>query len=158
MNEARKGSLFSIYTLDGSTGVLTLLCGLQSTSVTVNQEGVDTTDNCSGQWREMLEGAGARSLSVAGNGISRNFSSILATHVQNQQIYTLIVNAVGQEVYAGFCHISSVGLSGAHNGADLFDIALESASRVQHIPPNQSILSDEFGAPIATESGAVFGV
>lgn len=155
MSEARKGSLFSIYTLDGSD--LRLLCGLQSTSVTVNQEGVDTTDNCSNQWRSMLEGAGVRSLSVAGNGISRNFSSILAAHVQNQQLYTLIVNAVGQ-VYAGFCHISSISLSGAHNGADLFDIALESASRVQYIPPNPSILSDEFGAPIATEFGAVFGV
>ena len=157
MSDARKGSLFSIYTLDSSTGVLALLCGLQSTSVTVSQEGVDTTDNCSGGQREMLEGAGVRSLSVAGNGISRNFGSILAAHVQNQQLYTLIVNAVGQ-VYAGFCHISSVGLSGAHNGADLFDIALESTSRVQYIPPNPSILSDEFGAPIATESGAVFGV
>ena len=157
MNEARKGNLFSIYTLDSSTGVLTLLCGLQSTSVTINQEGVDTTDNCSNQWRNMLEGAGVRSLSISGNGISRNFGSILAAHVQNQQIYTLIVNAVGQ-VYAGFCHISSISLSGAHNGADLFDIALESSSRVQYIPPNPSILSDEFGAPIATESGAVFGV
>lgn len=155
MSEARKGSLFSIYTLDGTE--LRLLCGLQSTSVTVNQEGVDTTDNCSNGYRQMLEGAGVRSLSIAGNGISRNFGSILAAHVQNQQLYTLITNAAGQ-VYAGFCHISSIALSGAHNGADLFDIALESASRVQYIPPNPSILSDEFGAPIATEFGAVFGV
>ena len=155
MSDARKGGLFSVYTLDGSE--LRLLCGLQSTSLTVNQEGIDTTDNCSNQWRNMLEGAGVRSLSIAGNGISRNFGSILAAHVQNQQLYTLITNASGQ-VYAGFCHISSIALSGAHNGADLFDIALESASRVQYIPPNPSILSDEFGAPIATEFGAVFGV
>ena len=156
MNEARKGILFSVYVFEG--GDYRLLCGLQATSVTINQEGVDTTDNCSSGQRQMLEGAGVRSLSISGNGISRSFGNILAAHVQNQQIYTLIVNAVGQEVYAGFCHISSISLSGAHNGADLFDIALESTSRVQYIPPNQSILSDEFGAPIATESGAVFGV
>jgi predicted secreted protein len=154
MNDARK--LFSIYTLDNA-GAMTLLCGLQSTSVTISQEAADTTDNCSNGQRQMLQGAGVRSLSIAGSGISRNFNSILAAHTQNQQLYTLVTNETGQ-VFAGFCHISSIALSGTHNGADLFDIALESSSQVQYIAPNPSILTDEFGAPIATESGAVFGV
>lgn len=155
MSDARAGRLFSVYTLD-SAG-LRLLCGLQSTSLTVAQEGIDTTDNCSDGNREMLEGAGIRSLSISGSGITRSFSELLAAHVQNQHIYALVTNAASQ-VFAAFYQISSIGLSGAHNGAELFDITLESAASVQYIPPNPSILSDEFGQPLATEFNAVFGV
>ena len=64
MNEARKGSLFSVYVLE--SGDYRLLCGLQATSVTINQEGVDTTDNCSGSIRQMLEGTAYYSVTNRG--------------------------------------------------------------------------------------------
>ena len=150
MNEARKGSLFSIYTLDGSD--LRLLCGLQATSVTINQEGVDTTDNCSGSIRQMLEGAGVRSFSISGNGITRlptALSFLLSIYFAQSHI-DIKVKSGTLELYSTM-QIASIGGSAAYNGAELFEITLESTGRVT-TSAEDGILTED-GVQIFTEDG-----
>ena len=150
MNEARKGILFSVYVFEG--GDYRLLCGLQATSVTINQEGVDTTDNCSsGQWREMLEGAGVRSFSISGNGITRlpsALSFLLSIYFAQSHI-DIKVKSGTLELYSTM-QITAFGNSASHNGAELFEITLESTGEVTDFA--FSIFTED-SAPLLTEDG-----
>ena len=151
MNEAQAGKLFSIYTLDGST--LRLLCGLQATSVTINQEGVDTTDNCSNGQRQMLEGAGVRSFSISGNGITRlptALSFLLSSYFAQSHIYVKVKSGT-LELYSTM-QITAFGGSASHNGAELFEITLESTGRVTTSATEDGILAED-GVQIFTEDG-----
>ena len=148
MNEARKGSLFSVYVFEG--GDYRLLCGLQATSVTISQEGVDTTDNCSGSIRQMLEGAGVRSFSISGNGITRlpsALSFLLSIYFAQSHI-DIKVKSGTLELYSTM-QIASIGDSASHNGAELFEITLESTGRVT-TSAEDGILAED-GVQIFTE-------
>lgn len=49
--------------------------GLRAKSVTLNSRPVDTTDQGSDGWRELLPGAGLRMAEITGSGVFRNASS-----------------------------------------------------------------------------------
>ena len=149
MSDARKGSLFSVYVFEG--GDYRLLCGLQATSITINQEGVDTTDNCSGSIRQMLEGAGVRSFSISGNGIARlpsALSFLLSSYFAQSHI-DIKVKSGTLELYSTV-QIASIGGSAAYNSAELFEITLESTREVTTFP--LGILSED-GVRLFSEDG-----
>jgi TP901-1 family phage major tail protein len=67
---AEKGSAFLFKVGSGSTPpVYSTVAGLRTTQLSVNGEVVNVTSKDSGGWRELLSGAGTRSVSVAGSGI-----------------------------------------------------------------------------------------
>lgn len=67
---AEKGSAFLLKVGDGAEPpVFATVAGMRTTQMSVNGEAVNVTSKDSGGWRELLSGAGVRSVSVAGSGI-----------------------------------------------------------------------------------------
>lgn len=67
---AEKGSAFLLKVGNGGTPVAySTVAGLRTTQLSVNGEAVNVTSKDSGGWRELLSGAGVRSVSVSGAGI-----------------------------------------------------------------------------------------
>ena len=67
---AQKGSAFLLKISNGATpAVYNTVAGLRTTQMTVTGETVVITSKDSGGWREILSGAGVRSVGVAASGI-----------------------------------------------------------------------------------------
>ena len=64
------GSAFLLKIGDGETPpAYRTVAGLRTTQMSVNGEAVNVTTKDSGGWRELLSGAGVRSVSVSGAGV-----------------------------------------------------------------------------------------
>lgn len=67
---AQKGSAFLLKVGDGATPpVYRTVAGLRTTQMSINGDTVVVTHKDSGGWRELLSGAGVRSVSVSASGI-----------------------------------------------------------------------------------------
>lgn len=67
---AEKGSAFLLKVGNGAEPpVFATVAGMRTTQMSVNGEAVNVTSKDSGAWRELLSGAGVRSVSVAASGI-----------------------------------------------------------------------------------------
>ena len=67
---AEKGSAFLLKIGNGAVPVAyATVAGLRTTQLSVNGEAVAITSKDSGGWRELLSGAGVRSVSVSGAGV-----------------------------------------------------------------------------------------
>ncbi|QDK34495.1 MULTISPECIES: phage major tail protein, TP901-1 family [Sphingomonadaceae] len=67
---AQKGSAFLLKISDGATpAVYQTVAGLRTTQMSVTSDTVVITSKDSGGWRELLSGAGVRSVSVSAAGI-----------------------------------------------------------------------------------------
>jgi len=67
---AQKGSAFLLKIGDAATPpAYTTVAGLRTTQLSINGELVVVTSKDSGGWRELLSGAGVRSVSVSAAGI-----------------------------------------------------------------------------------------
>lgn len=65
-----KGSAFLLKVGDGaSPPAFTTVAGLRTTQMSVTGQSVDVTTKDSGGWRDLLAGAGVRSVSVSGAGV-----------------------------------------------------------------------------------------
>lgn len=116
--------------------VWTKMCGLTQTGLTINQEGVDITDNCSEGWREMLQGAGVRSVSISASGNASDNAAqqwILSKILDNAFVVARIRRGIGDE-FSGTWQIPSSGFSAAYNGAETFEVTLESAGAISYTP------------------------
>ena len=136
--EAFKGLDFilEVQTATTPTVVWTKVCGLTQTGLTINQEGVDITDNCSEGWREMLEGAGVRNVSISASGNARDNAAqqfILAKILANEFVTARIKRGHGDE-FSGVWQIPSNGYSAPYNGAETFEVTLESAGKITYKP------------------------
>ena len=75
---AEKGSAFLLKVGDGAVPpVYATVAGLRATQLSVNGEAVNVTSKDSGGWRELLSGAGLRSVSVSAGGIFTGSSAEL---------------------------------------------------------------------------------
>src|SRR5256885_13031971 len=67
---AERGSAFLLKISDGlPTPTFATVAGLKTTQLSINGDAVGITNKGSGGWRELLSGAGVRSVSVAASGI-----------------------------------------------------------------------------------------
>ena len=67
---AEKGSAFLLKVGDGATvPSYSTVAGLRTTQLAINGDAVVVTNKGSGGWRELLSGAGVRSVSVSGAGV-----------------------------------------------------------------------------------------
>ena len=65
-----KGSAFLLKVGDGGANpVFATVAGLRTTQLSINGESVVVTNKDSGGWRQLLSGAGVRSVSVSGAGV-----------------------------------------------------------------------------------------
>ncbi len=130
---SEKGSAFLLKVGDGgSPPVFTTIAGLRTTQLSVNADTVVVTNKGSGGWRELLSGAGVRSVSLSGAGVfsgtaaeTRIKASALAGTLDDYQ-----VSFESGERMAGRFLITRLDYAGDFNGERTYTLALESSGQV----------------------------
>lgn len=130
---AQKGSAFLLKISDGApTPVYQTVAGLRTTQMAINGETVVVTSKDSGGWRELLSGAGARSISVSAAGIF--LGSAAEAQVRSNALagtlddYELSFED-GQKMRGRFL-VHKLDYSGDFNGERNYTLGLESSGAV----------------------------
>lgn len=126
---AQKGKDLLVRIGDGAGG-WTALAGLRTRSVSLNAKTVDVTDaDSAGRWRELLDGAGVRQMSVSGAGVFRS----AAADARMRQVFfdgaaqPFQLAAPGLGVFQGLFQVTSLEYAGAHDGEATYALTLASA-------------------------------
>ncbi len=126
----QKGRDILLKIADGDSFVT--VAGIRARTVSLNAKTIDITDSGSGGWRELLEGAGIRALSVSGSGVFRDAASDAlmreAFFAQAQSGWQVIVPDFG--TFAGPFLIAALEYAGSHDGEATFSLTLASAGEV----------------------------
>lgn len=130
---AEKGSAFLLKVGDGGDPpVYSTVAGMRTTQLSINGEPVVVTNKDSGGWRELLSGAGVRSVSVSGAGIFTG--SVAETRLKNNALagslddYELSFES-GERMQGSFL-IARLDYAGDFNGERNYTLALESSGEV----------------------------
>lgn len=130
---AQKGKDLLLKVDSDGLGTFTTVAGLRSRAISVNAESVDIThQESAGQWRELLEGAGAKTARITGSGIFKDAASdaLMRSYVFNGTIRNWQVVVPDFGTMQGPFQIASFELTGRHDGEVAFDVALESAGEL----------------------------
>ncbi|WP_298971458.1 phage major tail protein, TP901-1 family [uncultured Roseobacter sp.] len=112
------------------SGSFTTLAGLRATRVSFNAETIDVTSlESQGGWRELLSGAGVRSVSISGSGVFRDAD----TDERARQLFfdgeapnfQVVIPDFG--IVEGPFQVTSIEYGGSHNGEATYELALASA-------------------------------
>jgi TP901-1 family phage major tail protein len=130
---AEKGSAFLLKVGNGGEPpVFATVAGMRTTQMSVNGEAVNVTSKDSGGWRELLSGAGVRSVSVAASGIftgsaaeARVKSNALAGQIDDYEL-----SFEGGERLRGRFLVTRLDYSGDYNGERNYALSLESSGAV----------------------------
>lgn len=130
---SEKGSAFLLKVGDGAVPpAYTTIAGLRTTQLSVNADTVVITNKGSGGWRELLSGAGVRSVSLSGAGVfsgtvaeARVKASALAGTLDDYQ-----VSFESGERLTGRFLITRLDYAGDFNGERTYTLALESSGEV----------------------------
>ena len=130
---AQKGSAFLLKLSDGATPpAYRTVAGLRTTQMTINGDTVVVTHKDSGGWRELLSGAGVRSVSVSASGI---FLGSAAEEQIRANALAGLLDAYelsfedGQKLRGRFL-IQRLDYSGDFNGERNYSVNLESSGPV----------------------------
>ncbi|MGZ3306251.1 MAG: phage major tail protein, TP901-1 family [Asticcacaulis sp.] len=111
------------------------VAGLRARTVSLNARTVEVTDSESNGWRQLLEGAGIRSLAVSGSGVFRDAASDAlmrqAFFTQAQSDWQIVVPGFG--TFSGPFLIAALEYAGAHDGEATFALTLASAGEVAFV-------------------------
>jgi TP901-1 family phage major tail protein len=130
---AEKGSAFLLKVGNGGDPPdYATVAGLRTTQLSVNGEAINVTTKDSGGWRDLLSGAGVRSVSVAGSGIftgseaeGRIRINALAGLIDDYEL-----SFESGETMRGRFLITRLDYAGDHNGERSYAVNLESSGAV----------------------------
>jgi TP901-1 family phage major tail protein len=130
---AERGSAFLLKIGDGAEPpAYSTVAGLKTTQLSVNGDPVAITNKDRGGWRELLTGAGVRSVSVAASGIftgsaaeARVRSLALGGQIER---YELSFES-GEKMRGGFL-VTRLEYAGDFNGERNYALSLESSGEV----------------------------
>ena len=130
---AEKGSAFLLKVGDGAeTPVYSTVAGLRTTQLSINGEAVVITNKSSGGWRELLSGAGVRSVSVSGGGVFTG--SAAEARLKNNALAGLVddyeLSFESGERLQGRFLLTRLDYAGDFNGERSYTLALESSGAV----------------------------
>ncbi len=128
-----KGSAFLLKIGDGGSPVsYATMAGLRTTQISVNGEAVNITSKQSGGWRDLLPGAGVRSVSVAGAGIFTG--SAAETRMRDNALAGAIddyeLSFESGEKLRGRFLVTRLDYAGDYNGERTYALSLESSGAV----------------------------
>ena len=130
---AERGSAFLLKIGDGASPPgFTTVAGLKTTQLSINGDAVAITNKGSGGWRELLSGAGVRSVSVGASGIFTG--SAAETQMKSLALsgalesYQLSFES-GEQMQGEFL-VTRLEYAGDFNGERNYTIALESSGEV----------------------------
>ena len=130
---AEKGSAFLLKVGDGATPpAFATVAGLRTTQLSINGEMVAITNKDSGGWRELLTGAGVRSVSVSGAGVftgavaeARGKASALTGALDDYRL-----SFEGGDSMTGRFLVTRLDYAGDFNGERNYTLSLESSGAV----------------------------
>jgi TP901-1 family phage major tail protein len=130
---AEKGSAFLLKVGDGAANpTYATVAGLRTTQLSINGESVVITNKGSGGWRELLSGAGTRSVSVAGAGVFTG--STAETRLKGSALAGMLddyeLSFESGERMRGRFLLTRLDYSGDFNGERSYTLALESSGPV----------------------------
>jgi TP901-1 family phage major tail protein len=130
---AEKGSAFLLKVGNGATPpVYTTVAGLRTTQLSINGEPVVITNKGSGAWRELLSGAGVRSVSVSGAGVFTG--SAAETRIKSTALAGILddyeLSFESGEKMQGRFLVARLDYAGDFNGERSYTLALESSGAV----------------------------
>ena len=111
-------------------GQFSTLAGLRATRVSFNAETIDVTSlESQGGWRELLSGAGVRSVSISGSGVFRDD----ATDERARQLFfdgeapnfQVVIPDFG--IVEGPFMVTAIEYGGSYNGEATYELSLASA-------------------------------
>ncbi|MBN8849467.1 MULTISPECIES: phage major tail protein, TP901-1 family [unclassified Sphingomonas] len=128
-----KGSAFLLKVGDGGSPVAwQTVAGMRTTQMSVSGEAVAITSKDSGGWRELLSGAGVRSVSVSAAGVftgsaaeARVKANALAGVIDDYRL-----TFEGGETMTGRFLVTKLEYAGDFNGERSYTLALESSGAV----------------------------
>ncbi len=130
---AEKGSAFLLKVGNGAVPVVySTVAGLRTTQLSVNGEAVAITSKDSGGWRELLSGAGVRSVSVSGAGVFTGSAAELRmrSHALSGTIDDYRLTFESGETMTGRFLVTRLDYAGDYNGERSYTVALESSGVV----------------------------
>lgn len=109
--------------------------GFKSNDLTINGEAVDVTTKDNVGFKELLEGAGVRSLSASGDGVFMNDATfgIAHGHVLAGTHPECEITVPGLGTYTGKFAISSLQMTGGFEGEVTYSISLDSAGVITFV-------------------------
>jgi TP901-1 family phage major tail protein len=126
---AQKGLLMLLkLAADGSGGTV---AGLQTTTLSINNEVVDVTNKDSAGWKTLLAGAGVQSIQLSANGtaVSDATFATLQGYAQVQSINAFQMVYGNGDTVSGNFQISKFEISGTYNKEQTFTCTLESSGQ-----------------------------
>ncbi len=130
---AEKGSAFLLKVGNGGEPpVFATVAGMRTTQMSVNGEAVNVTSKDSGGWRELLSGAGVRSVSVAASGIFTGSAAEVRvkTNALAGQVDDYELSFESGEKLRGRFLVTRLDYSGDYNGERNYALSLESSGAV----------------------------
>jgi TP901-1 family phage major tail protein len=131
-----KGSAFLLKVGNGAVPVVyATVAGMRTTQLSINGDSVVITNKGSGGWRELLSGAGVRSVSVSGAGVFTG--SAAETRLKSNALsgvlddYELSFES-GERLQGRFL-VQRLDYAGDFNGERSYTLALESSGAVVSI-------------------------
>ena len=130
---AQKGSAFLLKILDRETPpAYRTVAGLRTTQMSINGDTVVVTHKESGGWRELLSGAGVRSVSVSAAGIFTGSAAEvrLRNHALAGTIEDYELSFESGEKMRGRFLVTRLDYAGDYNGERNYALGLESSGPV----------------------------
>jgi TP901-1 family phage major tail protein len=130
---AEKGSAFLLKIGNGEEpAIFSTVAGLRTTQMSINGDAVIITNKDSGGWRELLSGAGVRSVSVSGAGIFLGSAaeSRIRGHAMAGTLESYELSFESGERMQGQFLVSRLDYSGDFNGERNYTLSLESSGAV----------------------------
>jgi TP901-1 family phage major tail protein len=128
-----RGSAFLLKIGDGAaTPAYATVAGLRTTQLSINGEPVVVTNKGSGGWRELLSGAGVRSVSVSGAGVFTGSAAEtrLKSHALAGMLDDYELSFEGGERMRGRFLVTRLDYAGDFNGERSYTLSLESSGQV----------------------------
>ncbi|WP_156679428.1 phage tail tube protein [Sphingomonas profundi] len=130
---AEKGSAFLLKVGNGATPVVyATVAGMRTTQAQINGEAVVVTSKDSGGWRELLSGAGVRSVSVSAAGVFTG--SAAEVRVKASALSGILddyeLSFESGERLRGRFLVTRLDYAGDFNGERTYTLALESSGAV----------------------------
>lgn len=128
-----RGSAFLLKVGDGAaTPAFATVAGLRTTQLSINGETVVVTTKDSGGWRQLLSGAGVRSVSVSGAGVFTG--SAAETRIKTNALAGMIddyrLSFESGESLTGKFLVTRLDYAGDFNGERSYTLSLESSGPV----------------------------
>jgi TP901-1 family phage major tail protein len=130
---AQKGKDLLLKVDSDGLGTFVTIAGLRTRTLALNTEAVDITHSESaGRWRELLAGAGAKNARLSGAGVFKDATSdaIVRSYLFEGTIRPWQVVVPDFGAIEGPFQVTSLDLSGRHDGEVTFDLTLESAGEL----------------------------